>query len=247
MTEINLYDYQQELYDGICKKLFIENYKSVCGVLPTGGGKSVVIGKLANDLPGRTLVLTHREEILNQNSEWIDNVGLLSSKVDTLRYDNKVVIAMVQTLHSRIKKFGIDYIGEIDNIILDEIHILIFEKVFEQYNYKRLVGLTATPVTNKRLTTNIDGVEFTEPFTLSRIFDTIVQGPDTQDLIDKGKLVQDYNIVLNLPDFGNLKESDSSPDGYTKKSLNEVYSNTASLDMLWEAYNKYGKGKKTII
>lgn len=247
MREINLYDYQDQLYQLIIKKLFEENYKSVCGVLPTGGGKSVVIGKLANDLPGRSLVLTHRREILEQNAEWIDNCGLLASDIDTLRYDNKVVIAMVQTLHSRIKKYGIDYVGKIDNIILDEIHILIFEKVFKQYNYKRLIGLTATPVTNKKITTNIDGVEYTEPFTLSRIFDCIVEGPDTQDLIKKGKLVQEFNVALQLPDFDNLKESDNSPDGYTKKSLNEVYSNTASLNVLWEGYEKYGKGKKTII
>jgi hypothetical protein len=198
-------------------------------------------------LPGRTLILTHRQEILEQNAEWIDNVGLLSSKVNTLRYDNTVIIAMVQTLDARIKKYGIQYLGQIDNILLDEIQILIFEKVYSKYKPKILIGLTATPVLNKRLTTWIDDVEYTEPYTLSRLFDDIVCGPDTADLIKIGRLIQDYNIELRLPDFDKLKESDSSPDGYTKSSLNEVYSNTASLNMLWEAYEKYGVGKKTII
>ena len=244
---INLYDYQQNLYDNIL--LCFEDIKitKVCGVLPTGGGKSALIGKFANELPGRNLILTHRIEILNQNSEWIDNCGLLASNVNTLRYDNKVVIAMVQTLFARIKKYGIEYIGKIDNIILDEVQILIFEKVFEKYKFKKLIGLTATPVLNKRKDTVIDDVEFTEPYTLSEIFDTLVQGLDTQDLIDKGKLVQDFNIALKLPDFDKLKESDSSPDGYTKKSLDEVYTNTASLNILWEAHSKYCKGKKTLI
>lgn len=245
--EIKFYDYQQPFYDAIINKLFIENVKSVLGVLPTGGGKSVIIGGLANRLPGRTLVLTHREEILTQNSEWIKNVGLLSSKIDTIKWDNKVVICMVQTLDARIKKYGIEYLGAFDNIILDEVQILIFEKVFSQYNYKRLIGFTGTPVLDKKIYTEIDGVEFVEDYTLSLLFDDIVIGPDTQDLIDAGKLCQDYNIVLNLPDFDKLKESDSSPDGYTKKSLNEVYQNTASLNILTEAYNKYGKGKKTLI
>lgn len=244
---ITLYDYQEPFYQAIWDKLFIENIKSVLGVLPTGGGKSVVIGKLANNLPGRTLVLTHREEILTQNAEWIKNVGLLSSKIDTLRFDNKVVICMVQTLDSRIKKYGVDYLGEFENIILDEVHILIFEKVFSKYNYKRLIGFTGTSVLNKKKYTTIDGVEFVEPYTLSEIFDDIVCGPDSQDLIDKGRLCQDYNIVLKLPDFDKLKESDSSPDGYTKKSLNEVYQNTASLKILTEAYKKYCVGKKTLI
>ena len=244
---INLYNYQEPFYNKIINKIKNQNVKKVCGVLPTGGGKSVILGKIANNLSGRTLILTHRQEIMFQNSEWVKNVGLLSSKTNTLRYDNKVIIAMVQTLDARIKKYGVNYLGEINNILLDEIHILIFEKVFKQYQYKSLIGLTGTPVLNKRKYTTIDGVEYVEPYTLSEIFDDIVCGPDSQDLIDAGKLCQDYNIVLKLPDFDKLKESDSSPDGYTKKSLDEVYSNTASLDILEEAYIKYCEGKKVLI
>jgi superfamily II DNA or RNA helicase len=245
--QINLYDYQQKFYDDIWSKLFTENISKLCCALPTGGGKSVIIGKLANNLPGRTLILTHRIEILEQNSEWLDNVGLLSSTTNTLKYDNTVVIAMVQTLDARIKKYGIKYIGKVDNIILDEVHILIFQKVFSQYNFSKMIGLTGTPTLNKKKYSTVDGVEFVEPYTLSEIFDDLVQGPDTQDLIDIGKLVQDFNITLNLPDFDKLKESDSSPDGYTKKSLDEVYTNTASIKILTEAYTKYCTGKKTLI
>jgi superfamily II DNA or RNA helicase len=244
---IKLYEYQQPFYDEIMKKVLVDKIKKVCGVLPTGGGKSVVLGKIANNLPGRTLILTHRQEIMFQNSEWVENVGLLSSKVNTLKYDNKVIIAMVQTLDARIKKYGIEYLGKIDNILLDEIHILIFEKVFKQYDYNCLIGLTGTPVLNKKKYSSIDGVEYVEDFTLSEIFDDIVIGPDSQDLIDENKLCQDYNIVLKLPDFDKLKESDASPDGYTKKSLNELYANTASLNILDEAYEKYCKNKKTLI
>jgi len=55
---------------------------------------------------------------------------MLSGKIDTLRHDNRVVVAMVQTLNARLKKFGLDYLGDFDNIILDEVQILIFEKSF---------------------------------------------------------------------------------------------------------------------
>ena len=243
--QITLRSYQQPFYLAILESL--TKFNSTCAVLPTGGGKSVVIGKLANELPGRTLILTHRAEILQQNSEWLHKAGILSSKVNTLRYDNKTVIAMVQTLFARIEKYGIDYIGHIDNIVLDEVQILIFEKVFSKYNYNKLIGFTGTPVLNKRKETVIDEIEFVEQYTLSEIFDDLVQGPDTQDLIDLGYLTQDYNIALRLPDFNKLKESDSSPDGYTKKSLNEVYSNTVSLNILSKAYTKYCKGKKVLI
>jgi len=244
---IKLRTYQQGLYDGIQNKLNDENVRSICAVLPTGGGKSVVIAKLAEDLQGRTLILTHRIEILQQNSEWLQNSAILTAKNNTLRHDTKVVIAMVQTAFARIKKYGIEYLGDFDNIILDEVQVLIFKKVFEQYNYKKLIGFTGTPVLNKKKYTTINGVEYVEPYTLSEIFDTIVQGTDTQDLIDLGYLVQDYNIVLDLPNMDKLKTSSSNPDGYTTSSLNEVYANSVSLEILKNSYYRYCKGKKTLI
>jgi superfamily II DNA or RNA helicase len=245
---IKLRDYQQPFYDEILEELYVQNTARICSVLPTGGGKSVIIGKLANNLKGRTLILTHRIEILKQNSDWLINAGILSSKENTLRYDNKIVIAMVQTLFARIEKYGINYLGEFDNIILDEVHILIFEKVFNKYKYKKLIGFTGSPVVyGKNIYTEIDGVEYVEPYTLSRLFDKIVCGPDSQDLIDLGYLVQDFNVTLKLPDFDKLRESKTNPDGYTAKSMNELYHNTVSLKKLDEAYFKYAKGKKTII
>lgn len=245
---IKLYDYQQPFYNKIIEEIYTNNINRLCCVLPTGGGKSVIIGKLANELKGRTLILTHRVEILQQNSDWLLNAGILSSKINTLRYDNKIVIAMVQTLHARIQNYGVDYLNEFDNIILDEAHILIFEKVFNKYNFKKLIGFTGSPIVyGKNIYTEIDNVEYIEEYTLSEIFDKIVCGPDSQDLIDLGYLVQDYNIILKLPDFNKLKESKTNPDGYTSKSMNEVYYNTVSLQKLDEAYFKYAKGKKTLI
>jgi superfamily II DNA or RNA helicase len=240
-----LYAPQQTFYDDI--NVAFETNKSVCGVLPTGGGKSVIIAEFCKNWTGRTLVLTHRIEILSQNAKWLPNAGTLSSKDNNTRFDNTVIFAMVQTLASRIQKFGIDYLGKFDNIILDEVHILIFEKVFQQYKPKRLLGFTGTPVLNKKIMTNIDGVDYIEPFTLSVLFEVMVQGADTQDLINEGILVQDYNIVLDLPDIKKLKTSKNAPDGYTAESLNAVYNNTASLNVLSKAYNDYCQGKKTVI
>jgi len=244
--DIRLREYQQATFDNIVTELQ-KGVKRVAVAMPTGGGKSVVIGKLANELNGRTLILTHRIEILSQNEEWLKDAGVLSSKVNTVMSNSNIVIAMVQTAFARVEKYGVEYLGQFDNIILDEIQILIFEKVFDKYDYKRLIGFTATPVLMKKKYTTIDDIEYVEPYTLSEIFDSLVQGSDTQDLIDLGYLVQDFNIVLKLPDFDKLRESDSSPDGYTKQSLAEVYVNTASLEVLSNAYTKYCTGKKTII
>lgn len=244
---INLRNYQQDLFDKTMNKLYVENVRKLCVVLPTGGGKSVLIAHLANQLQGRSLILTHRIEILEQNSLWLKDASILTAKENSLRYDSKTVISMVETAYSRIKKYGIDYLGHFDNIILDEVQVLTFQKVFEKYDYKKLIGFTATPVLNKKKYFTIDNIEYSQDFTLSEIFDDLVQGVDTQDLIDIGYLAQDYNITLELPGFEKLVESDSNPDGYTSQSLTEVYSNTASLKILKKAYYDYCRGKKTLI
>lgn len=246
---IELRDYQKPFYKNILSKVGGESVSKVCAFLPTGGGKSVVIGKLANSgLPGRTLILTHRIEIFKQNAGWLKEAAWLSSNENTLKYNSRIIIAMVQTLDARIKNYGIDYIGQIDNIILDEVHIQIFGKVFSKYNYKNLIGFTGSlSIYGKKLEWEVEGETYVEDFTLSHIFDDLVVGPDTHELIEIGRLVPEHTIALKLPDFDKLKESSSNPDGYTSKSMNEVYYNTVSFDKLMEGYNKFCIGKKTMI
>lgn len=245
ITDIILRDYQQILHDKIIDSLKVN--KKVLAYLPTGGGKSVLIGSLANNLKGRTLILTHRIEVLTQNSKWIKNCGTLIKDINTVKDENNVVIAMAQTLHSRIKKHGIDYIGKFDNIIIDECHVLIFDKIFKQYKYNKLIGFTGSPVLNKILKKNIGGEKYIKNMTLGDMFDDIVYYFDTQNLIDNGYLVQDYNITLQPDNIDKLVETKQTPDGYTIQSLNTVYSNTTSLKLVVDTVNKYFKDKKVII
>ena len=243
-AEIILRPYQPDLYDQIIENLHVNRLlvQAECGF-----GKSILIGKLANEIPGRVLILTHRIELLTQNYEWLDNAGILTSKLNSIRYDSRIIISMIETINARIKKFGISYLGEFDTIMCDEVHLDYFKKVYDQYKPKRLIGFTATPMTNKREFKTVDDVEYTRPLSMANEFDKLVCGIGTNKLIDLGYLCQDYNIVLKLPDMDKLKESDSSPDGYTKASINEVYNNTASHEVLYKAYELYGKDKKTII
>lgn len=243
-TLINLFDYQEEVYNEIMLNLDVRH---LLVAVPCGGGKSVIIGKLANELEGRTLVLTHRIELLVQNAAWIDNVAVLTSGLNTLRYDSRVVIASIETLNARMKTHGAKYLGDFTNILIDEAHVDIFKKVYSKLNYKRIIGFTATPLTNKRETKTVDGVEYSRPLSMANEYDKLITGIDVQDLVDKGFLNQDYNIVLRLPNLDKLRPSDSDPDGYTRASVNEVYQNTASYEILFKAYTNYGKGKKTMI
>jgi superfamily II DNA or RNA helicase len=246
MLDIKFRDYQQPTYDEIIQNL---NIRHLLVQAECGWGKSILIGKLANHLQneGRVLILTHRVELLIQNHEWLDKAGVLSSKLNTVRYDSKIVIGMVETVNARIKTYGVNYLGSFTTILCDEAHLDYFKKVYDQLEHKRLIGFTATPMTNKRESKTIDGVEFTRPLSMANEYDKLICGVGAEKLIELGYLNQDYNIVLRLPDIDKLKTSDSAPDGFTKASINEVYNNTASLEVLYKAYDLYGRDKKTII
>jgi len=244
--EITLFDYQEPLYVELIEN---SNVSRLLVQAECGWGKSVLIGKVANHFQneGRVLILTHRIELLVQNYEWLENAGAIASGINTLRYDSKIIIGMVETVYSRLKKYGMDYLGPITTILCDEVHLDYFKKVYDMYNPKRLIGFTATPVTGKREYKSIDGVEYTRPLSMANEFDKLICGISAKKLIELGHLCQDYNIILKLPNMDKLKLSSSDPDGYTKASINDVYNNTASYSILYEAYQKYGLGKKTMI
>lgn len=245
---MKLRDYQIELHNQTIQAIN-DNVKKILIYLPTGGGKSILIAYTARELSklGRVLILTHRAEILKQNSEWLDGCGILTAAEDNVKMTHRIVISMVQTLHSRLKNYSKNYIGQFDYIIVDEAHVLIFDKVYEIYEYKNLIGYTGSPSINKKDYKTIDEVKYSRDLSLRDYFDKLIYNIDTQDLVDMGFLVQDYNVTLLPPNYDELVESNSNPDGYTSASLNRVYGNSASIDVLYNAYNEYAKNKKTII
>lgn len=246
-TKIKFRPYQQPLYDDIMEAL--QTHKKVLAQAETGWGKSILIGALANRLPGRTLIMTHRIELLNQNHDWIDDCGVLTAKIRTpqLLKMRKSVICMAQTLAARFKKYGSDYIGDFDNVIIDEVHMDFFKKCYDQLEFERLIAVTATPLINKKEEKVVDGQAYVRKLSMADEYDCIVQGVSTQELIDLGYLTQDFNIQLTPPNLKNLVSSNASPDGYTSKSLTNVFGSSASIDTVLKGYQKYCIGKKTMI
>src|SRR5690349_5769908 len=97
-----LRDYQLE-----CVKTILDEYKA--GVrrqvisLPTGSGKTVVMAALAKELNQRTILLAHREELIQQSVEkfklvW-PNIDIGICKAEKDEVDRQVVIGSVQTCY----------------------------------------------------------------------------------------------------------------------------------------------------
>ena len=63
-SSINLRPYQQEAVKAISDHWM--DWQRELLVLPTGCGKTVVFNTIAHDRPGKTLILAHREELIEQ-------------------------------------------------------------------------------------------------------------------------------------------------------------------------------------
>ncbi|GAA4885948.1 DEAD/DEAH box helicase [Ferrimonas pelagia] len=146
--------YQQEAVDAVLQHFRRKRTPAVV-VLPTGAGKSLVIAELARLARGRVLVLTHVQELVQQNREKFASFGLSSSiysaglgQKDT---SAKVVFASVQSLAQIRDQLTEPY----SIVIIDECHRISLEDDSQyqgllnrlaQLNPKLCVlGLTATP------------------------------------------------------------------------------------------------------
>ncbi len=120
-------------------------------VCPTGGGKTVIFAELARRIqPKRTLVLAHREELINQAVEKIFKTTGLVAEVEMADMRASpfapVIVASIQTMMNRLPKYAPDHFGL---LIPDEAHHCISQSWQRVLNYfdphADVVGVTATP------------------------------------------------------------------------------------------------------
>ena len=242
-----LRDYQKDLLD----KINQNHHKKICVQLATGGGKTVIFSELAENYQGRVLILVDSTELVIQTSNHIKGAGTFEAK-DKLISNDKVIISMAQTLRSRIKKTP-EMINDFDLIIIDECHILCYEKILKIATCK-IIGFTATPVSNRvdKYFYDFDDkkmhkehlekrIEFKKDFYLSDVFDDIITGIPISNLIERGFLVPDENYVIPV------NENDFRFDSFGEVSNSEeVFNVKFQMDVL-QNYLEFCKGKKTLI
>lgn len=149
---MNLRPYQQEFVSGVAKG-FMAGYMRQLGVLPTGGGKSICFAHIANRFHAkrneRTLVLAHREELIEQAADKINKAtGLVATVEKAERKADKtspVVVASIQTMQGdRLASWDQDHFGL---VVCDEAHHVLadqWQKTLGHFN-ARVLGVTATP------------------------------------------------------------------------------------------------------
>ena len=154
-----LRDYQQAAVDAVYDHLRSRD-DNPCVVLPTGAGKSLVIGKIAADAVnlwnGRVLVLAHVKELLEQNAEKIRKlcpdlpVGIYSAGLGRRDTNTPVLVAGIQSIYKRACE-----LDPFDLVVIDECHLIskdgdgMYRQLLNDCRvinpHMRVIGLTATP------------------------------------------------------------------------------------------------------
>ncbi len=224
-------------YQIACKRAIKENYDKGISkqliVQCTGSGKRMQAVSLAKHF-NRTLFIAHREELIIQAYEEIDQywpmqVGII--KASRFELEKRIVVASVQTLHNRLDRIAPD---TFQLVIVDEAHHFCsrtFLKTARHFIPKLLTGWTATP---KRL----DGLS------LSNIFDDIIFRYTIEDGIRDGYLapMEAYQIKT-ATDISDVKRTAGD---FNIKQLSEKIDSELRNNLIVHKYKEYTPGMQAI-
>lgn len=243
-STLNLRDYQKEAIEAVLSRARAGVRRQLIQ-LPTGAGKTVVAAALSAKARGRTLMLVHRDELIQQSVEkfglyWPEQeIGVVRGPQD--EHNRRVVVASVQTLMRphRMQKLDADSVGL---LIVDEAHhslargyIAVLEALGfhpEPRNGKVLVGITATPFRGDKLA-------------LGEVFDEIVYRKTVGDLIEEGYLAAVRGIrVETRIDLSQVRQTRGD---FNTQDLSLAVDTEKRNRLMVEAWKQYGEGRRTVV
>ncbi len=148
---MKLRPYQQTCVASLLEKF--RDHPRLLAVLPTGAGKTIILAALAHRLqPLKTLVIAHREELIQQAVDKIQQATGLVAEIEKAgaraSLSAPVVVASVQTLarEARRGRWPRDQFGL---VVIDEAHHALAESyqavLGHFHDHAKILGVTATP------------------------------------------------------------------------------------------------------
>ena len=208
--QFTLRDYQAEATEAGVSFLLEPDDENGIIIIPTGGGKSLILASIAQNLPAPCLVLQPSKEILEQNASKFRAYGyhpaLFSASVNRKEIGD-ITLATIGSIVRKPEQFE-----RFKYCIVDECHCVnskdsgtMYASFFESTSMK-ILGCTATPY---RLSTDGYGGSILKFLTRTRprIFKRVVYFVQNRRLFDAGylcpleyrqvKTVKQANLVLN--------------------------------------------------
>ncbi len=239
---LELRDYQRDAIDAI-EKAWANGVQRPAVVLPTGSGKTVVFAHLAakrHRTDGRTLVIAHREELLNQAAAKVRsvaphlNAGIVKAERDE-HEDADVIIASVQTLavarrRERIEGVGLVIVDEAHHAAADTYRTVLHH--FGCFDGTPAAGFTATM-------SRTDGG-------LAEVWDDVVFRLDILTMISRGFLVdvRGKAVVVDGLDLSNVK---SRGGDYVESQLGQALTDSGASSAVADAYKEFAADRPGVV
>lgn len=187
-----LYPYQEQAVSAVLEGF--NEFNRQLMVAPTGSGKTIMFSHLAHRTKGRTLILCHREELIEQAADKIHRATGIYAEIEKAErkadLHSRVVVGSVQSLMrtKRLESWPADHF---ELVVADEAHHAIsdsWQRVLQYFNAK-ILGVTATP-------------DRADKKNLGRFFENIAYEINLFDLIRQGYLapiaIQSLPIQVDL-------------------------------------------------
>ncbi len=217
-----------------------KGHRRVLAQLATGGGKTIVAGRIIGDCVGKSqpvLFIADRDELVIQAADKLHSLGIPSGYIKAglpSNPDELVQIASVQTMHARCIKSGRLELPPARLIVEDEAHHGVAETrrgIKERYPEALILGLSATPCRS-------DGRG------LGDDFDVMVEGPQSQQLIDLGHLVGCDIFTPYKPD---MRGAHTARGDYLPGEVDTRMNTPKLVGDIGEHYFKHAAGRRTIV
>lgn len=214
---------------------------------PTGGGKTVIFSYIvqrAEAKGSKTLILTDRDELLRGTGGTLENFGVTPAYIKAGRKyapdfnQNKTFVAMAQTLKNRVTKPDwLEWLSQIDLVIIDECHKQEFNAFFEGdfLDGKTVIGFSATPKRGGKMRQ------------LGDDYQDIIHTLTVNELIDLGFLKPDmyYGFKNISPDMKGVKKN--SKGDYSESDMFKKYDQPKLYGGLIDAWKKHTPNTVSLI
>ncbi len=225
----------------LIKDAIRDGHRHILVGAPTGFGKTLIAKTITDgavDKGNRVLFTAHRKELIYQTFDTFERPGAISVSMGSEgAYDKSlpIQIGTLQTIAARIRAKGAGYLGEINLVMMDEIHYgfnsAMQKEIMKTYGGDAIIlGLSATPIDS--LGYRLEG------------FDITLYPTQVEDLIALGYLVPVECYAPMKPDLTAVR---IQAGDYALDDLEKVMDNNALVSNLYDIWRKYAEFKKTII
>lgn len=234
--------YQKRVVENCTKAL--KKYKNTLLVSATGTGKTVMLSAIVGQRikNGRALILAHRDELTNQNSNTFSliNPGIPVSFYNANRKDfsGQTVFSMVQTL---AQDHNLDRMPAFDMMVIDEAHHSpsasykkIIAKAYEKNKKMQLLGVTATP-------------ERSDNKGLKGIFSNVADVVTIEEMIRAGHLVEPKAMVVDIGTQSQLRNVRKTANEYSQAEVEAIQNTTFNNEQIVSKWMELASDRSTVV